>query len=210
MVTLTARCGTEHRPISRPSCAPSSADSKDGGLWNNLATAWDEEQERIRNKLDHELPLGLRSPVDLHVVVDASAPVRRVSSTKLAMPLVGWCRGTGRGFKAMLQSSIAYHRRQLGWHSQWSAGGRTSHVNLHINPHDICPISALLTQLGPDEERWRGVAERARRVRTNLLGVERERATSVVAHAYGLTSAHLADGWSVPFVRFSDPTRRFV
>ena len=181
----------------------------DGGLWNNLATSWHSEQDRIRRTLHHALPSGLQSPVQLHLVVDASASPRRVSSGALSLPVLGWGRGAWRSYKAMSQSSVTHHRAQLGASAQFNAGGPISHVNLRIDPQVVCNRSALFAHLGADLNRWRSVTQTAKQVPTTLLGMSRDTALAVLGHAYGLTSAHLADGWSIPWNRFSDPFTRF-
>jgi hypothetical protein len=181
----------------------------DGGLWNNLATSWHTERAQICRQLWHSTPVAFQSDVDLHLVVDACAPVTRWCSTILTTPIIGWARGVYRSYQALLQSTVTHHREQLGWGSQWTAGGRISHVNTQRNPQDVSPRTALLDQLGQDKQRWQTTAERARKGRTTLFGLERETAVMIVAHAYGLTSAHLTDGFHMPFSCFSDPIARF-
>jgi len=180
----------------------------DGGLWNNLATTWYEKQAAVLSQVHHALSPALKAKVAFHLAADASAPVRRRSSILLEAPLLGWGFGAYRCVKAMLQSTLAYQHDQLGWHSQWNAGLETAHINLHMNPHDVCPRQALMDRIGQDKDGWYGIARRASRARTTLCRIDHMTAISVVSQAYGLTAAHLAQGWSIPFARFSDPMER--
>jgi hypothetical protein len=176
----------------------------DGGLWNNLATVWDSDQQRIGNFVGAgRTSTRLQTRVDLHLVVDASAPVRRTTASQLSRPLVGWLRSAARGTKAMLQSTVAHNRRLLGWESQWNAGGRTSHINLVVLPTDVCAMDALLTYIGGDAAAWSNARVAAASVRTTLFSVSQDECEALIALSYGLTAAHLAEGWSVPYARFN-------
>ncbi len=52
---------------------------------------------------------------------------------------------------------------------------------------------------------WTNARTQAALMPTTLTSVSREAAISVAAVGYGLTAAHLADGWAAGCDRFSNP-----
>lgn len=180
----------------------------DGGLWSNLATSWYSAGRPLAWKVEPPMP-SEAFDVDLHLVVDASAPPKRSTGRWYTRPGAGRIGSAMRSGQAMLQSTIEHQRADVGRYAQWNPGGDYSHVHLGRSPADVCPRSALMESLGGSKLSWSETRNRARAVKTTLGPVDREDALALVALGYGLTSAHLTGGWSIPFCHFSDPFRRF-
>lgn len=179
----------------------------DGGLWSNLAISWATQGRRLLRQLEPPID-DQELDVDFHLVVDASAEVQRLDPGRFDS-LTGWGRGIFRSTRAMLQSTVEAQRRDLDWQSGWTAGRPISHVLLRRSPAEVSASSALLESLGGSKASWLEASKRCTSVPTTLSALSSEDAICLVALGYGLTAAHLTDGWSVPFARFVNPWRTF-
>lgn len=160
----------------------------DGGLWNNLATTWDADRRRIVNLLSGtmSLPAGLGRDVDLHLVVDASIPVRpsRFPSS-YRIPVLGYIPALVGQAGTLFESAVYAHRRLIPVGS--------SKVTFEESPEYIDPVAC--NYLGGDRPTWASTSEFCEQIRTvapTLRGIRRVVSVLLVTYGYALTAAHLA------------------
>lgn len=183
------RLGPERFDCGRQSQRPAHGMAlSDGGLWNNLATTWDSDRPRIATILspDIKLPAHLRHPVDLHIAVDASTPVRRSRLASLYRPpgLNILFATVGQG-STLYQSTIYAHRRLMP--------AKAATVTFEDNPEYIDPVACHY--IGGTRKIWSEVSELCEQVRTvlpTLRGLDPVISALLIVYAYALTSAHLA------------------
>lgn len=160
----------------------------DGGLWNNLATSWDADRRRIVNVLSEELflPASLGSDVELHLVVDASTPVRR-SRFPDAYSVPAWniLGGLVGQFGTLFESAVYAHRRLVPVDA--------AKVTFDENPELVDPVSC--NYLGGSRRDWASASAFCETVRTvvpTVRGIRPVSSVLLVAYGYALTAAHLS------------------
>lgn len=180
----------------------------DGGLWNNLGTNWETQFAVMRRDLV-SLPPSIRAGVDFHLVIDASAPVRRPNRGRTAMWPIGLDRpvlSVDRALQAAFTSTLDASRRAVLGSSP--SGAARLLVSMGEVPEDQQPMSILVG--GASRNDWSNVRDHNEGVGTVLPTVRGLAATSAVhllAHGYGQCAAVLS-ARGVPFSSFQVPHER--
>lgn len=165
----------------------------DGGAWNNLGTDWSKSIPWFDR--DRILPPTIPRTVQLHLVVDASAPPKR--------PHQFWTRrhpiaydSSGltliRAFRTSAHSTVSSARELL--RSDPSGVGPVAIVDLDQWPQLIDARVALKT--GRTRDEWIEIAERNRKIGTGVQtvrGLKRTMALDLLAHAHAQVHAHLTN-----------------
>lgn len=167
----------------------------DGGAWNNLGTDWMRVVPWFER--GEVLPSSIPRNVDLHILVDASAPPARKSGFWTRRPLSYESPGIGliRAGRVAVQSTVVAYRRELS-----SSRADTAVVDLGMWPQQIHRRSALDT--GYDEEQWHGVAQLNQAigtVRPTAMGLSRSSTRRLILQAHALVHAHLVDRGLLPY-----------
>lgn len=181
----------------------------DGGVWNNLGTHWEAQMSWLRRDL-FGFPAAVPRAVDIHVVVDSSAPARRPKIWRTSwwpLTLDRPILSLDRALHAAFQSTLEANRRALR-----DAGGsiprRIIHVAMDDIPRDVQVLSVLVGGADPDD--WRAVSSFNSSIGTALptmLGVDRASAVHLMAHGYAQMAAGLTVR-GVPFQLFEHPHPR--
>lgn len=181
----------------------------DGGVWNNLGTHWEAQIGLLRRDI-FSIPAAVPLAVDVHIVVDSTAPSRPPKGWRtswwpftLDRPLVSIDRALHVAFQSTMEANRLALRDATG-----AIPRRVLYVSMEDIPRDVQVLSALVG--GADPTEWRAVSGYNGRTRTaapTMLGIPRAPAVHLMAHGYAQMAASLTVR-GVPFGQFDHPHPR--